>query len=66
MKGRHRSEETKLKLSLVNKDKSPSNKDKICINDGLTNKYISEVELDQYLSLGYVKGHIRNKSKWLV
>ena len=63
MKGRHRSEETKLKLSLVNKDMSPSNKGKICINDGLTNKYIGEVELDQYLLLGYVKGHIRNKSK---
>ena len=39
-KGKHHSEETKIKLSKYFLGKSPGNKGKVCINNGLKNKYI--------------------------
>jgi len=38
------------------KNEIAHNKNKICINDGKTNKYVYDYELEQYLSVGYEIG----------
>lgn len=46
---------------------SPNNKNKICINNGVKNKYINLSELDYYLKLGWIKGGLkRTKSKKII
>lgn len=39
------------------------NKNKICINNGVNNKYVSEEELDNYLNLGYKLGMLYPKER---
>ena len=71
-KGEHHTEETKRKISESKKGQVPwnkgmkydeerrvkcsTNKGKICINDGVHNKYIMPDQLDEYLLNGYYKG----------
>lgn len=52
LKGHKVTEESKKKIS-------DSRKGKICINNGIKNKFITEDTLDYYLNNGYVKGGIK-------
>ncbi len=45
----------------------PNNKNKICINNGVKNKYIYSSDLDYYLKCGWIKGGLkRAKSKKII
>lgn len=43
-KGKHHTEETKKRLSNFFIGKSPGNKGKVCINNGINNKYVNNFE----------------------
>lgn len=62
-KGKKLSEEHKRKISealrghiAFNKGETPHNKNKICINNKVQNKYILEEELDYYIKIGWNLG----------
>ena len=57
--GHEVSVETRAKLSQANKGTVPKNVGKICINDGIKNKYVNQNELAEYLNKGYIKGQCR-------
>lgn len=61
LKGHSVSEETKKKLSDALKNIVPTNKGKIQINNGIENKYISQEELEEYLSKGWTRGRYQTK-----
>lgn len=57
------SEEKRKKLSDLRKGKTANNKGRICINNGIHNKYVLEEQLDGYLNFGWVVGSVKGKKK---
>ncbi len=55
-KGKHRSEETKKKMSAAKKGTPSSVVGKVWVNNGCINKAIEETEVDMFLSNGWSRG----------
>ena len=60
-KNRHLTDEQKQYLSNLNKNRTPSNKGRICITKDGKNKYINIDELTSYQLNGWVRGGVKRK-----
>lgn len=71
--GRTISDSQRKQISIANSGenngmygKEPVNKNKICITDGHTNKYVCSTELAMYEELGWRRGSTQNHHKQVV